>query len=167
MLWYKDQQPIGLDDSDKRVTVEYNSKSGDASLQIEKSSVDDSGKYSVHAENSKGLIIVTVDVVIADDISEIIFEEHHAEQRQGAGEERTRVTSKKTSRIGEAKELSVEEIIERELSSAKSMAEEGFGITLTDDVVPGKSARLDLAPEPQCVNVGETIRLTCKVSGML
>ena len=185
MTWYKGDEVLKPKRLDRRIRTDWDIDTDLQSLVIENATEADAGKYSVHVENPKGCLIITVDVIVADDIDELLVETRHQRKTLDASDKPLRwlaesgdtpeelVSPQKELAKGEVDEgdMSIKEIIARELDEARGA---GRKPKESKDVLPSSkevsvrgAPQLVVPPEPTSVDVGGTIRLTCKVTGIL
>ena len=114
--------------------------------------------------------MATVDVIVSDQITELIVEDRTSErllhkESDSSGISVTEMTHRRRSR--ESGDLSAEEIISRELAGAhmamRQMSSEASERAAAEG--GGSPPGLLIPPQPQSIVEGETLRLTCRITG--
>ena len=160
--------------TDKRVKVDFDQKTDLYVLTISEATADDAGDYMVKATNKFGTFRFTVTVLVGKPEGATIVES----KRTMTSVTETIVDGEVVDRV-EKEDVQVEkfddvdsksslkltttskkEVVEEEAVSAEKV-EKVQSVKTEDD----KSPKIEVPPKPVSVDEGETIRLTCKVTG--
>ena len=155
------------------------------SLVIKDATLDDAGDYMVKAENSKGSFNFTVSVIVGKSAPTESVESTHtvksfcqtivdgkvvdSSEKEEVSVGKGGLTTTSFREEGMPRSVSVEEVTDKDLGASAMEVRQTFTVEEpTSDEEFGDDAdgpQIVIAPEPTVVDVGETIKLSCKVTG--
>ena len=159
VTWYKGEKKLKMSKREPRIKIDWDMAQDLNILVIMDANKDDSGEYTVVAENEHGTFRFTVTVLVG----------------KTAGAEIIRTTESKRT-VTTIEETVVDgEVVERTSKSETSEATPEVTVEKTDisegplpvEVIheEGTAPKFEQPPEPMLVDIGEEIRLTCRVTG--
>ena len=136
--WFKDDKKIKPTKKDKRIAIAWDEAEDMSTLIIEETTETDSGSYTVKAINKWGVVVSTVSVMVAPKGAKI--------ERKGD-----------VIQIIQASESITEEVLEETTEEVSEIPKKKAD--------KHQSPEFEIGPEPTIVPVGETLKLSCKVTG--
>lgn len=165
VTWHRGDTEVKKSKRDRRIKTDWDIKEDIYSLLISDATKEDSGDYTVRATNENGSFTYTVTVLVGipegaqivettrktTSVHETIIDGEVVERIE---KEDTKV--EKADDVVETKKEVVEEVVQQEEVKEVKAAKP------KEDT---KSPKIEVPPEPVEVDVGETIKLSCKVTG--
>ena len=188
VLWFRGDKEVKPKKHDKRIKMDWDMKTDLYTLTIKEAVKDDAGDYTVKAVNKFGSFTFTVTVLVGRPEGAKIVETTRTttsvQETIIDGEVVDRV-EKKDVQVDKADEVDVEKtMVTATVDEAKVEVSETTAVSATQEVVEEfveetkvketevkepkedkRAPKIVIPPEPTVVDVGEMIRLTCKVSG--
>ena len=170
VTFYKGGLPVEIKKQKLKYRMDWDPSSDTCTLIVKNAGLEDMGIYTVRAMNDKGETSANVKVRIGDWPVESyedpfvklnIIDVTTSESGSDTEDDIVETTKKKLAQlIEEDRDLS---IIEEERSEHSELIEDSLSedSSSEDTYAP----RIEIVPEPVCVNEGETIRLATKVTG--
>ena len=179
MTWYKDDEPIKPKKGDKRIKIDWDMKQDLNILVIEKALAEDAGKYTAIAENKFGSFKFSVTVLVGKpegaEIIKTIESKRSVKMIEETVVDGEVVDRKVTEEFSEEKPETVEVVKQEETTAvtisgtAEEVKESVMELKTVTVEAPteeeGEPPKFVRAPEPVFVDFGETIELTCRVTG--
>lgn len=171
MKWFKGDSEIKPKKKDKRISVDWDISQDIHILEIKLATQKDAGDYVVKAENDRGYVRATFNIVV-------VGKDESTEVSESA--EVSLTTKAEKSEISESAQLRIESEITEEVTEAvdasstvtlqavtgTSVTEEGVAEVTIVKEEGGQAPEFVTFPQPSIVKEGETIRITCKIKGL-
>lgn len=166
--WFKGEKQLKKSKKDPRIKIDWDMSQDLNILIINDATADDSGEYTVVAENENGSFKFTVTVLVGKtegaEITKVVESKRSVtvvEETVVDGQVVERTVKEEVSE--EVPEVTVEKVVKEEVQQVEAKPEPEVVHVMEEE--EGEAPKFVQPPEAMLVDIGETIKLTCKVSG--